>query len=70
MPGNIINLTPADIAAWPAPNYVDPVRRTYMPVFASVWFAAGTLFITTRFLLRAQNAGGKFGLDDVRDQRK
>jgi len=41
-----------------------------MPVFASVWFAAGTLFITTRFLLRAQNAGGKFGLDDVRDQRK
>lgn len=67
MPGNIINLTPADIAAWPTPNYIDPPRRTYMPAFASIWFAAGTLFVGTRFLLRAQNAAGKFGLDDVRD---
>jgi hypothetical protein len=29
MPGNIINLTPADVLAWPKPNYENPVRRTW-----------------------------------------
>ena len=65
MPGNIINLNPADIAKWPMPNYVDPERRTYMPAFASIWFAAGTLMVGTRFVLRTQSGAGKFGLDDV-----
>jgi hypothetical protein len=31
---NIAHLTPADIAKWPAPNYEDPDRITWMPIYS------------------------------------
>jgi hypothetical protein len=65
MPGNIINLTPADVLAWPKPNYEDPVRRTWMPIFSGLTFAAATLMVATRFWLRIRGHAGKLGLDDV-----
>jgi hypothetical protein len=65
MPGNIINLTPADVLAWPKPNYVDPVRRTWMPFFSGITFAAATLMVATRFWLRIRGHAGRLGLDDV-----
>ena len=65
MPGNIINLTPADVLSWPKPNYVDPVRRTWMPIFAGITFGAATLMVAMRFWLRIRGHAGKLGLDDV-----
>jgi hypothetical protein len=65
MPGNIINLTPADVLAWPKPNYDNPVRRTWMPIFSGLTFAAATLMVATRFWLRIRGHAGKLGLDDV-----
>lgn len=41
MPGNIINLSPADVAKWPEPDYVDPVRRTWMPAYAGILYGVG-----------------------------
>ena len=65
MPGNIINLTPADVLSWPKPNYVDPVRRTWMPIFAGITFGTATLMVAMRFWLRIRGHAGKLGLDDV-----
>ena len=65
MPCNIINLTPADVLSWPKPNYVDPVRRTWMPIFSGITFAAATLMVAMRFWLRLRGHAGKLGLDDV-----
>lgn len=66
MPGNIINLTPADIAEWPTPNYIDPERRQWMPEYAGLLYGVATLMVGTRLWLRAvgKHAGG-LGLDDV-----
>jgi hypothetical protein len=65
MPGNIIHLTPADIAKWPAPNYEHPQKITWLPAYIGTWFAAGTVMIGIRFWLRLRGHSGKFGLDDV-----
>ena len=66
MPGNIIALTPAQIAAWPTPNYEDPYQRRWMPAFAAILMTVTTLMVATRLWLRAvkKQAGG-LGLDDV-----
>jgi hypothetical protein len=69
MPGNIINLTPTDVLAWPKPNYDNPVRRTWMPIFSGLTFAAATLMVATRFWLRIRGHAGKLGLDDVSTAR-
>lgn len=65
MPGNIINLTAADIAAWPQPNYVDPFRRRWMPEYAGVLYGVATLMVGTRMWLRAMRRSGELGFDDV-----
>ncbi|KAI5362166.1 hypothetical protein Slin15195_G058170 [Septoria linicola] len=65
MPGNIINLTPADIAKWPTPNYDDPVRRHWMPEYAGVLYGIATLVVVTRLWLRMNKRAGGLGFDDV-----
>lgn len=65
MPGNIINLTPADMATWPKPNYENPERRTWLPIFSGVMFGAATLMVFLRFWLRIRGHAGRLGLDDV-----
>ncbi|KAF2207066.1 hypothetical protein CERZMDRAFT_102763 [Cercospora zeae-maydis SCOH1-5] len=65
MPGNIINLTPADIAQWPAPNYDDPHRRHWLPPYAVTLCSAATLMVATRLWIRARKHAGGLGLDDI-----
>ncbi|EME45420.1 hypothetical protein DOTSEDRAFT_71214 [Dothistroma septosporum NZE10] len=65
MPGNIINLTPAEIATWPTPNYGNPQTRNWMPVYASVFYAACTAMVATRIWLRVRKYAGGFGIDDI-----
>ena len=67
MPGNIINLTPADIAAWPTPNYDNPDEETWATPYAVIWYAASTLLLGLRLWLRFTAKAGNVGLDDVSD---
>jgi hypothetical protein len=62
---NILDFTPELIASWPAPNYEDPERITWMPIYASIWFAAATLLVVMRLWLRSRGHAGRLGLDDV-----
>ncbi|KAI5370883.1 hypothetical protein Slin14017_G017620 [Septoria linicola] len=68
MPGNLQSIPASVIANWPPPNYIDPVRRTWMPAFAGTFQAVATLLLVTRLCLRANGKAGKFGLDDVSQQ--
>ncbi|KAI7202763.1 hypothetical protein KC352_g18968, partial [Hortaea werneckii] len=65
MPGNIINLTPADIAAWPTPNYDNPDEETWATPYAVIWYAASTLLLGLRLWLRFTAKAGNVGLDDI-----
>ncbi|KAK6441144.1 hypothetical protein LTR95_002641 [Oleoguttula sp. CCFEE 5521] len=65
MPGNLPPLTPSIIASFPTPNYVDPVRRRWMPALAGTLQAFSTLFVLTRLWLRARKQAGSLGLDDA-----
>lgn len=66
MPGNIINITPADVANWPTPNYVDPVERRWMPAYAGILYGAATVMVAARLWIRhARKVSGGLGLDDV-----
>lgn len=67
MPGNIINLTPADIAAWPKPNYDDPHEESWATAYAVIWFAVSTIMAGMRFWVRFSRQAGPLGLDDVRE---
>jgi hypothetical protein len=62
---NIAHLTPADIAKWPPANYENPERVTWMPIYASIWFAGATIVFGVRCWLRFRGHAGKLGLDDV-----
>ena len=66
MPGNIHSIPVAVIASWPKPNYIDPVRRTWMPAYAGTLQVVASLMIITRLWLRAQRKAGVLGADDVR----
>jgi hypothetical protein len=66
---NIAHLTPADIAKWPAPNYEDPDRITWMPIYSGIWFAAATILFAMRCWLRIRGHAGRLGLDDVCETR-
>lgn len=64
--GNNYNAIPASVyASWPAINYVNPVRRTWLPAFCVTWQVASTLLLSGRFYLRARKQAGSFGLDDA-----
>lgn len=63
---NIAHLSPEDIAKWPAPNYENPDRLTWMPAYSSIWFIAATLLFGMRCWLRVRGHAGRLGLDDVR----
>lgn len=65
MPGNFHEVPEWVLSHWPEPNYVDPVRRTWMAPFAIVQPAVSTVLIAGRFWLRATKQAGGFGLDDV-----
>jgi len=69
MPGNIINLTPADVAGWPQPNYDNPTQRTWLPAYSCILFAAATSMVAMRFWLRIRGHAGRLGLDDVSIRR-
>ncbi|WPH03160.1 Hypothetical protein R9X50_00603600 [Acrodontium crateriforme] len=62
MPGNvgIINS-----AGWPAPNYVNPEHRAWLPAYAGTLFAVGTIFVATRVALRITKKAGSLGIDDI-----
>lgn len=65
MPGNIINLTPADILKWPKANYVDPAERTWMPPYAGCLYGLATVMVGLRLWLRWTKRAGGLGVDDV-----
>jgi hypothetical protein len=63
--GNIQEIPPEVLKSWPTPNYVDPVRRDWMPAFALVWQIASTILVWGRFYLRVRRLAGPFGYDDA-----
>jgi hypothetical protein len=69
MSGNIQNIPLSVLLSWPTPNYDDPVRRTWMPLYAGILQAASTLTVLTRLWLRARGQAGPLGLDDVRTSK-
>jgi hypothetical protein len=65
MSGNLNRLDPAIYATWPTPDYENPERRSWMPIYAGVLQGVSSLIVITRLWLRATNKAGSFGLDDV-----
>jgi hypothetical protein len=62
---NIAHLTPEIISNWPTPNYDNPDRITWLPIYSGIWFGAATILLVLRYWLRVRGYAGKFGLDDV-----
>ncbi|KXL48519.1 hypothetical protein M433DRAFT_63063 [Acidomyces richmondensis BFW] len=65
MPGNFHSIPESVLQSWPKPNYIDPVRRGWLPVFSCTWLGASTILIAVRFYMRARKEAGVFGLDDL-----
>ena len=65
MPGNFHAVPEAVLATWPKPNYIDPVRRPWLPAVAMTLLGVSTVLISGRFYLRARRQAGDFGLDDL-----
>lgn len=65
MPGNIHTVPASVIESWPKPNYVDPIRRTWLPAFSLTFMTFTTILIAGRFWLRLRKQAGSFGLDDA-----
>jgi hypothetical protein len=65
MSGNLNRLDPAIYATWPTPDYANPERRSWMPIYAGVLQGVSSLIVITRLWLRVNNKAGSFGLDDV-----
>jgi hypothetical protein len=63
--GNIQQIPQSVLEDWPAPNYENPVRRTWMPAFAIIWQVASTMLVWLRFYLRMRCLAGPFGYDDA-----
>jgi hypothetical protein len=66
MPGNIPLPPPSVVAFWPNPNYIDPVRRAWLPPYAIALQSATSFLVILRLVLRYSKHGGGLGLDDVR----
>ncbi|KAK5010914.1 hypothetical protein LTR28_006946 [Elasticomyces elasticus] len=64
MPGNIHDVPIAVIESWPAPNYVNPVRRNWMPAYAITLQVVTTILVSARFWSRLKRQAGGFGTDD------
>ncbi|QIW97513.1 hypothetical protein AMS68_003031 [Peltaster fructicola] len=62
MPGNFLPLW--QVQYWPAPNYVDPVRRTWLPGYSIALQVISTILVATRLWLRASKQAGAWGWDD------
>lgn len=65
MPGNFNTLPLWQIETWPAANYVDPIRRTWLVPFCMVLQVISTILIALRLWLRGTKQAGMLGLDDV-----
>ncbi|KAK4997559.1 hypothetical protein LTR66_003038 [Elasticomyces elasticus] len=64
MPGNIHDVPIAVIESWPAPNFVNPVRRNWMPAYAITLQVLTTILVSARFWSRLKRQAGGFGTDD------
>jgi hypothetical protein len=62
---NIAHLTPEIISNWPTPNYDNPERITWLPIYSGIWFGAATILLVLRYWLRIRGHAGRLGLDDV-----
>jgi hypothetical protein len=65
MSGNLHRVDPSVYLTWPTPNYIDPVRRSWMPEYAVTLQAASSIAVILRLWLRATKKAGPLGLDDV-----
>lgn len=63
MGGNIASSAPTQ--NWPAPNYEDPVTRSWLPIFYITFHGFASIPVVIRFVLRFAKKAGGFGLDDV-----
>jgi hypothetical protein len=70
MPGNIMTIPLEVFGNWPKPNYVDPVRREWMPIYTGILQGVMTIMLSLRLWLRFQNRAGALGLDDVRTHQQ
>ncbi|KAF2493751.1 hypothetical protein BU16DRAFT_464366 [Lophium mytilinum] len=52
-------------AQWPAPNYTNPERRTWFPVFGLILQVVATLLFATRLLSNLLRRGGSPSIDDA-----
>ncbi|KAI9703961.1 MAG: hypothetical protein M1820_005743 [Bogoriella megaspora] len=53
------------VLSWPLPNYIDPVKRTWMTALAVPLQVASTIFLLIRLWSRVTRQTGRFGIDDV-----
>ena len=65
MPGNFHEIPPEVLANWPKPDYIDPVRREWLPALACTLLGLSTILVAGRFYLRLRREAGDFGLDDL-----
>lgn len=65
MGGNLPHIPLEVFISWPTPDYVDPVRRTWMPLYVGILQAVTTLLVCIRLWLRIRNKAGPFGMDDA-----
>lgn len=59
------NLAPTDSLSWPKSNYINPERRSWMPMYVGVLQGLSSVVAILRFWLRARKQAGTLGLDDV-----
>ncbi len=58
MPGNIMTIPLEQFSKWPVPNYIDPVQRTWMPIYVGILQGFMTIMLSLRLWLRFQNRAG------------
>ena len=65
MIANIYFPTRAEVAAWPKPNYDDPVRRIWIVPYAIVFQLVAIACVVARLYVRLRMRKDTSGIDDV-----
>jgi hypothetical protein len=65
MPANIHTTTLAEAALWPAPNHVDPDRRTWIVPYAIVFQLIAFACVISRLFVRLRLRRNTAGVDDI-----
>jgi hypothetical protein len=65
MIANIYFPTPAEVAAWPKPNYDDPVRRIWIIPYMIVFQLVAVACVIARLYVRLRLRKDTAGIDDV-----